>query len=144
MSFSANFEDPLQSDDIPTFSPMKSELYTAQQAHQPHSDVLETEQHYQVLVDLPGVDGKDLHVLIDGHQLTIKADRKLIHEENEKVHTLERNYGAVLRIFKLPLSADMVHGEACFKNGVLSVTFPKIVSAVSNRKLEVKQNLISV
>jgi HSP20 family protein len=104
------------------------------------SDVVESNDKFQVLADLPGVEPADLDISIDGRSLVMKAERKHVHETNtDKVHRLERSYGTVERRIQLPKNADLEHAETQFKNGVLTVSFPKLAAlpASGPRKLTI-------
>ena len=92
------------------------------------SDILETENEFKILADLPGVSPQDLELTVEGSTLLMKAERKHTHEnKTDKYHSLERSYGKVQRRFKLPKSADLANANTRFKDGVLTVTVPKIV-----------------
>jgi HSP20 family protein len=104
------------------------------------SDLIETETEYKVLADLPGVEPSALDLHIEKNNLVMKAERKHSHEtKTDKVHSLERSYGTVQRVIRLPKNADMDKASTSFKNGVLTVTFPKLAHvAPEKRKLEIK------
>ena len=103
------------------------------------SDLVESEKEFKVFADLPGVDPKDLELTIDKNSLLMKAERKHAHEtKTDKVHTLERSYGTVQRRIRLPKNADLDNAQTAFKNGVLTVTFPKLAELPpTTRKLEI-------
>ena len=91
------------------------------------SDLVETDNEFKVLADLPGVSAEDLDLSIEGNMLVMKAERKHTHEANtDKYHSLERSYGTVQRRIRLPKTADMANANTKFKDGVLTVTFPKL------------------
>lgn len=48
---------------------------------------------------------------------------------------MERSYGKVSRTLRLPVGADAEHANAVFENGVLSITFPKISTPSTGKKL---------
>jgi HSP20 family protein len=99
------------------------------------TDLIETDQGYNVHVDLPGVDPNDLDISIVDKFLVIKAERKQVHEHNsDKVHSMERSFGKVQRRICLPTTADIDHAESKFKNGVLSISFPKKENAEGDVK----------
>ena len=104
------------------------------------ADLIESESEYKVSADLPGVKAEDLEITVDHNCLLLKAERKQSHDnKTDKVHTIERSYGMVQRRIQLPRNADMDHAVTNLKNGVLTVTFPK-VALPSARKLEIKQD----
>lgn len=106
----------------------------------PAIDVAEKGKAYEVTVELPGLDDKDVDVTVSGNVLTIKGEKKEEKEEKEKNYYLsERRYGAFQRIFELPSGIDAGKIEAQFAKGVLTVTLPKTAEAQkTQRKIDVK------
>lgn len=101
-------------------------------------DVIETDNNYQLHVDLPGVSPDQLDLSIEEKIVTIKAERNRIHDtEKDKVHALERSFGKWERKFKLPPLADLDHASSQYKNGVLSITFPKLASLPGAHKIAI-------
>jgi len=94
-------------------------------------DVTEKNGAYLVTADLPGVKKEDIHVDIDGAQLTLTAEVKREREvtEGERVLHTERSYGKVSRSFSLPQELDEAKAEAKFRDGVLELTLPKKAAA---------------
>lgn len=103
------------------------------------SDLVESPDAYTVMVDLPGVDPADLELSIVNNILMMKAERKHRHEvKSHRVHSLERSYGTVERRIPLPRDADLNEVQTSFKNGELTVTFPKLAEQQpSSKKLEI-------
>jgi HSP20 family protein len=94
-------------------------------------DVTERNGAYQVTADLPGVKKEDIHVAIDGAQVTLSAEVKREKEvvEGERVLHTERSFGKVSRSFSLPQELDEAKAEAKFRDGVLELTLPKKTAA---------------
>ena len=104
----------------------------------PAVDVHETEKAYTLLVDVPGVDPKDIDVSMEKNVLAIKGERNSeTSSESEGVKRVERQYGSFARYFTLPDTADDENIEANANNGVLTITIPKQTVAVS-RRIDVK------
>jgi HSP20 family protein len=102
------------------------------------SDLIETADKFQVLADLPGVDPADLDISIDGNFLVMKAHRRNVHETNtDTVHNMERSYGKVERRISMPPNADLTNVDTQFKNGVLTISFPKTAPTIKARKLSI-------
>jgi HSP20 family protein len=106
----------------------------------PSADLSESDKEIQATIELPGMDEKDIEVLLTDDRLTIKGEKKNEREEKEKdYHVIERSYGSFQRSFTLPAEVDAAKTSAVFKNGVLTVTIPKSASAkAAVRKIEVK------
>ena len=94
-------------------------------------DVAEKNGAYGVTAELPGVKKEDIHVSIDGAQVTIEAEvrREKEASKDERVLHSERVYGKVMRSFTLPQEVDESRAQAKFENGVLELTLPKKAAA---------------
>jgi HSP20 family protein len=90
-------------------------------------DVAEKNGAYKVTAELPGVKKEDIHVAIDGAQVTLSAEIKQEKEasQDERVLHTERVFGKVTRSFTLPQEVDESKAEARFRDGVLELTVPK-------------------
>lgn len=101
----------------------------------PRIDVKETNENYVVTADLPGIAEKDVEVSVSGRQLTISGQRTEEREEKEgeRYYAYEREHGRFSRMFTLPDGVDAEHIQAELKNGVLTVTVPKIAGAQAKR-----------
>src|SRR5919198_248536 len=76
-------------------------------------DVAEKDGTYLVTAELPGVKKQDIHVSIDGAQVTLEAEVKREKEANQDERLLhsERVYGKVMRSFTLPQEVDEAKAE---------------------------------
>jgi HSP20 family protein len=90
-------------------------------------DVSEADAAYDVKADIPGVKKEDIHVAIDGNQVSIEAEVKKEKEEKkgEKVVRSERYYGKECRSFTLGSDIDAAKAEAKYHDGVLELKLPK-------------------
>jgi HSP20 family protein len=105
----------------------------------PSIDVSESENGYEVKVDLPGVKPADVHVEINEGQLTIRGHRaEEKKEENKNYHRVERFSGEFLRTVTLPDTVDRDRIDAHYEDGVLHVTLPKTL-AKQPKKIEIRQ-----
>jgi HSP20 family protein len=97
-------------------------------------DLKEDDNAYTVHADIPGVKKEDIHVSIDGNQVSISAETKIEKEEKkgEKVLRSERYVGKVARSFTLAHDVDDSKAQAKYNDGVLELTLPK--KAVSAAK----------
>jgi HSP20 family protein len=89
-------------------------------------DVAEKNGAYVVKGELPGVKKDDIHISVDGAQVTLEAEVKQekTTDEERVLHT-ERTYGKVSRVFTLPQEVDEAKVEARFQDGVLELKLPK-------------------
>jgi len=89
-------------------------------------DVAEKNGAYVVKGELPGVRKEDIHVSVDGAQVTLEAEVKQEKStDHERVLHTERTYGKVTRAFTLPQEIDESKVQAKFQDGVLELTLPK-------------------
>lgn len=103
----------------------------------PAVDVIETDEEYLVMADLPGVDRKDLELSVTGSILSIKGDKKAEGESaKRKIFRKETWVGSFNRTIDLPAQIDSGRVEAELKDGVLTVRIAK--------REEAKTKLITV
>ena len=96
----------------------------------PSLDFFETEDRFEVLVELPGVSQDDVNVSIAENQLVIKGKKqKEQTDETQNLHHSERRYGKFHRVFPLPPNAVADDIKAEFKDGVLKLVIPKTDAA---------------
>jgi HSP20 family molecular chaperone IbpA len=84
-------------------------------------DVSETERQLQITAELPGIDAKDIEVLLADDRLTIRGETKADHEEKERsYHVMECSRGSFSHSLRLPFAADPNQVKAAFKDGALA------------------------
>lgn len=96
----------------------------------PNMDISETKDSLVAKVEVPGMDPKDIQISLQENLLTIKGEKRQEKEEkDEHYHRVERAYGVFTRSVRLPVAVDASKVTASFKNGLLTVTLPKTLSA---------------
>jgi HSP20 family protein len=102
-------------------------------------DVKEDDKAYTVHAEIPGVKKDDIHVTIDGNQVSISAEVKKEKEEKEggKVLRSERYFGKVYRSFTLGSEVDEGKAVAKYNEGILDLTLPK-KATTSAKKLAIQ------
>ncbi len=102
-------------------------------------DVNETDKAYVVQAEIPGVRKDEIHVAIEGNQVTISAEVKKESEQKEgdRVLRSERYFGSVYRSFTVPVDLDESASTAKYDNGVLELTLAK-KAPVAGRKLAIQ------
>jgi len=101
----------------------------------PSMDVEETDREYRVTVEAPGVDEKDLEVVMADGVLTVRGEKRDERSENAHGRAFsERYFGRFERRVMLDRDIDPDKIRADFRNGVLTVTAPKSVQAVERTK----------
>ena len=92
----------------------------------PAMDLVETEDHFVLRADLPGVAEDDVKVELEDNVLTISGDRRTEQEvKNGGFYRLERATGVFARSLTLPDGVDADGVQASFDKGVLEVRIPK-------------------
>jgi len=99
--------------------------------HTPAVDIEETDTSYNLEMELPGYDEKNIEVHIDGSNLTISSKKTEEKKEENKGNYIlqERKSSSFSRSFKLPENANPEAVNAAFKNGVLSMKINKRAEA---------------
>lgn len=92
----------------------------------PAMDLVETEEHFVLRADLPGLGEDDVAIEVQDRTLTLSGERKAEHEsKGEGYYRLERASGTFARSLTLPEGVDADAISASFDRGVLEVRIPK-------------------
>jgi len=103
-------------------------------------DLVEYDDEFVATVDLPGFDREDVSVSVTDHMLQVAAEHDEstdVHEDDERVLRRERRHESVHQSITLPDEIDADSVTARMKNGVLTVTLPRI-EAESSREIEIE------
>src|SRR5215210_1420399 len=98
----------------------------------PSVEVVQSDTDVRIAAELPGLDGKDVEVLVDD-VLTIRGEKRSETEDQERRFS-ERTYGRFERVIPLPFAVEEDKAEASYHNGVLTVTLPKSEKAQDKAK----------
>ena len=104
----------------------------------PSVEISDNDKEIRVTAEVPGLDEKDIEILLDDGVLTLRGERRSETEDKDRQFS-ERYYGRFER--RIPLGCEIEEGkvDARFKNGVLSVSLPKTAKAQSQAKrIEIK------
>ena len=99
----------------------------------PSMDVEETDKEYRVTAELPGLEERDVEVLLQDGLLMVRGEKKMESENRNRTYS-ERFYGRFERQITLDRDVDDSAVNATFKNGILTVTVPKSARAVERSK----------
>jgi HSP20 family protein len=92
-------------------------------------DLVEADDEYVVTADLPGFERDEVEIEVTDHVLHIEAEHEEATEEREADYLRqERRHQSVRRAVRLPDEVDKEAVEARIKNGVLTVTLPRLES----------------
>ena|SRR5918994_2439570 len=104
----------------------------------PALDVRESDDRFEVTMDLPGLSPEDVYVTFEDGMLSINGKRAFSGEDRgDTWHRIERSFGTFARSIRLPRTADTEKIEADFDSGVLTVSVPKTEQA-KPRSIEVR------
>ena len=112
-----------------------------QQIMRASMDVAETDQAFEVTMDLPGVHTDDVEIHLDNNTLTVRGERKEEREEggeDKQFHRIERYSGTFSRSVVLPNTVNDGEAAAEFRDGVLKITVPKTEDS-KPRKIKIKK-----
>ncbi len=103
------------------------------------TDVSDLGDNYQLEIELPGYEKKDIQANLENGYLTISAEKNETKEENDKQGKLvrkERYSGCCKRNFYVGDSLKEEDFQASIENGILRVVFPKdnAVERVKDKK----------
>lgn len=99
-------------------------------------DLFREGDQYVLNADLPGVDPGSIDVDVDGHLLTIRAQRSAGNRETTRWLAQERPFGSYMRQFSIGDDVNPEGISATYDNGVLSVVVP-IAERAKPRKISV-------
>lgn len=87
-------------------------------------DLFKDGDRYVLNADLPGADPGSIDIDIDGHLLTIRAERTVAAHDGAQWLARERGSGSYVRQFTLGEGLDTERISASYDNGVLSLIVP--------------------
>ena len=103
----------------------------------PRTNVMEGDQDFRILMDLPGVRNEDLEISLEDETLTVKAVRDLEAPEGFKRRRTELGGKITFRrSFALGNAVDLDRIGARLEHGILTINVPKS-EKVMPRRIEV-------
>ncbi|MGJ8623780.1 MAG: Hsp20/alpha crystallin family protein [Yoonia sp.] len=107
----------------------------------PASEASGDDDLYRIAVELPGVEEDDIHLSVEDGVVFLKGEKRTDREEKgETWYFSERQYGAFSRSFRLPPDAQGDAVDAQLKDGVLTITIPKVTPKKrENAKIEIRK-----
>jgi HSP20 family protein len=105
----------------------------------PAVNIREDEKNYFLELAVPGMDKKDLKIDINEDVLTISSETKNETEDKQEGYTRkEFSYSSFVRSFYIPENVNKDSIQANYKEGILSVSFPKMQEEKNKITKEVK------
>ena len=108
-----------------SFPDIDKELYGKHAKNMMKTDVKETENGYEVAIDLPGFKKDEIQLELKDGYLTISAAKGLDKDEKDKYIRRERYAGSMSRSFYVgeSITEDKIHAK--YENGILLLDVPK-------------------
>lgn len=107
----------------------------------PAAELKETEDAILLLLELPGIEPKDLDLQVTENAVYLSGERKSEAKSEDKgVIKSEFHYGKFQRVIPLPARIQNTNVTADYKDGILNLTLPK---AEEEKNKVVKVNLAS-
>lgn len=92
----------------------------------PSIDIVDDENTFKVVAEMPGMSEKEVNVSIDQNMLIIKGEKQTSRKDESKNYLIrEIGYGCYERAIPLPEFVDLDKVKASFKKGMLWVEIPK-------------------
>jgi HSP20 family protein len=95
----------------------------------PTADIYETQDALMVILEMPGVEKNNVSVGVENGALKVEGRLDLSKYQGLLPLYTEYNVGHYSRSFQLSSKIDQARIEAALKDGVLSLTLPKVEEA---------------
>ena len=94
----------------------------------PALDIYETADRFVIAAELPGLSREQVRVQVHGSDVTLSGEQPQQAIAGERVLQIERGHGRFSRTFALgtPIDGDAVSAD--LKDGVLTITLPKLAA----------------
>ena len=103
----------------------------------PPINIFQRGDDFVAIVELPGVDKKDLGIDVKENTIRISGKKTINYDAGASVHRRERVWGGFDRTLSVPIQIDPDAVKAEYRNGVLSLFIPR---AESDKPRNIKIN----
>jgi HSP20 family molecular chaperone IbpA len=107
----------------------KDEKTTPARHYMPNTDIYETDEALIVVMEMPGVEKKDLDVRLENDALRVEGRLDFSKYEGLEPLYTEYNIGHFTRAFSLSSKIDQQQISAQHEDGVLTLTLKKVQEA---------------
>ncbi len=113
---------------------------TEKKMWRPPIEMSETDNAYELKLQLPGFEKKDIDIEVGNDYICVKAESKFEKEEKKKnLYRSEFKYGNFVRTVSFPSNIIPDKTNAELKNGVLSISAEKAKTKETIKKIKVKE-----
>jgi len=93
----------------------------------PRVNIYQTDKEVILKAEIPGVTKDDLNIYVDENSVRLAGQIKRDHEfKDENIFRSERYYGSFSRSIPLPVEINSNEAKAQYRDGILSLTLPKL------------------
>ena len=104
----------------------------------PSAELEETDTAYILKLEVPGIDPKDIDIDVTADTVSVSGERKSESKSDENGMTrTEFHYGQFRRVIPLPGDIDNHSAAADYRDGILSLTLPKIEKEEEKQSVKV-------
>ena len=105
---------------------------------EPPMDVFDTDTEFVVIMDIAGMNRKDINIFTEGNILKISGIRKDLFPEGKKqFHSLEIQVGPFQRLIGIPGRVDTNSVSTHYTNGLLEIRLKKLVDFPKKKKIDI-------
>jgi len=104
----------------------------------PAVNVKESKDSFNIELAVPGMKKEDLNIELDNNKLTISNEKEESKtEETDKYTRREFVYSKFQRTFNLPKNVDEKKIKGDYKDGILTVTIPKLTESNLTKRITI-------
>ncbi|HSJ66773.1 MAG TPA: Hsp20/alpha crystallin family protein [Anditalea sp.] len=104
----------------------------------PAVDIYEEEQHYGIILALPGVKKDNIQINLIENKLQISGVKEVEVNHSRKYHINEICQGSFSKTFQLPKDVNQDKIEAKYEEGLLRLLLPKNQKLTQKYQIEIK------
>lgn len=105
----------------------------------PRMDMVEHDDRFNVVFEVPGMPPDDLEVTLSGRSLTVRGQKGEKEPRPQRSsYALCRTQGAFCRSVVIPARVSTDHVEASLKDGVLTIELPKADEGRKRKRIPVR------
>jgi HSP20 family protein len=103
----------------------------------PPCDVYETDENIVILLEIAGIEKKDLKISLEANYLTIKGFRKDLSKQDGRrnYYYMELNFGPFERLVFIPCAIKAEDVKVTYDQGLLKITLPKLTVGEKEEKI---------
>ncbi|HKI78787.1 MAG TPA: Hsp20/alpha crystallin family protein [Ignavibacteriaceae bacterium] len=103
----------------------------------PKIDIFEDEKNIYLEAEIPGLNKNEIKIKLVNNRLTISGEKRNRNFEKGKLIYNERVFGFFKREFEINSEIDRKNLNASFENGILKITFGKLIPRKNERTIEI-------